>query len=96
MLSDHEKEEWEKIAARLNLEIPSKWKVRRVTQIAVGVFLVGLAGLVATFTWSILLGLFCLVLMGGGMWGVFVVRPRMLRENRSIGVLEDDVHSHGV
>lgn len=95
MLSDHEKEEFAKIAARLNLDVPTKWKVRRVTQISIAAFVIGLVGLVATFTWSILLGLFCLLVMGAGLWGVFVLRPRMLRDNRNIGVFEDDVHSHG-
>jgi hypothetical protein len=82
-LSDSEEAVFADLANRLGpLNTPIKWKSGRVAKLAVVLMIVGLAGLVWSFTWSTILGLVFVGIMGVGAWGFFVLVPRLVRGNK--------------
>jgi hypothetical protein len=89
-LSDSEAAAFADLADRLGpLSAPVKWKSGRVAKFAVALMIVGLVGLVWSFTWSTILGLVFVGVMGVGAWGFFVLVPRLIRGNKLGGRVRD-------
>jgi hypothetical protein len=64
-LSDHEEAVFAELMGRVTLRGAGKGSHIRA---GIGVFVLGLVGLLATFTWSVFLGLLCVLVMGAGAW----------------------------